>query len=69
MAKKPRLFFDGVYKNGPYVKAWKEGRGNSQEIIVQIWKSGKAEGEPEGDWAMPAILGMVAIDQAIVQTK
>lgn len=65
---KTNYIFDGVYKGNCYVRAWREGRGRNAEIVVQVWKSGKAEGEPDGDWAMPAVLGAVAIDQAIAQT-
>lgn len=67
--KKIRYAFDGVYK-GVYVKAWAEGRGRNKEVMVQVWKSGKAEGEPEGDWVMPGCLPTtVAMDQAILQTE
>jgi hypothetical protein len=66
--KKTRYAFDGVYK-GCYVRAWAEGKGRNKEIMVQVWKSGKAEGEPDGDWAMPGILPVTpAMDQAILQT-
>lgn len=53
-----------------YVKAWKEGRGRNAEVMVQVWKSGKPEGEPDGDWAMPGVLPVdVAVSQALLQTK
>lgn len=62
--KKVTLLFDGPYKDC-WVRAWKEKR----EFIVQVWKSGKAEGDPDGDWAMPGIIGLPAsIDQAVLQT-
>jgi len=63
--KKIKYLHDGVH-NKVYVRAWKEKR----EIIVQVWLSGKPEGEPEGDWAMPGIIGVpAAVEQAILQTK
>lgn len=67
MAKKPKYIFDGI-RDGVYVRAWKEGRGHG-EIVVQVWKSGKPDGEPDGDWGMPGIIGDAAIDQAVLQTK
>ncbi len=70
-SRTPKLLFNGEYadKRGThYVKAWKEKR----ETIVQVWLSkSKPEGEPDGDWAMPAWLSSVdaAIAQAVLQTK
>jgi len=67
-AKKPKYVFDGV-RGDRYVRAWKEGRGKAQEIIVQVWNKTTPEGEPDGDWGMPAFLGPVAcMEQAMVQT-
>lgn len=78
-AKKPKYLHDGIRlfrKEGSpdrtdYVRAWQEGRGRNAEIVVQVWVGkDKPEGEPEGDWAMPAILGVpAAVAQAVVQTK
>lgn len=65
---KHRIEFDQL-NQGRWVRAWREGRGRNAEIVVQIWNSGKPEGEPDGDWGMPAILGLsTAIAQAEVQT-
>jgi hypothetical protein len=65
---KNRFLFDGL-RDGRWVRAWREGRGRNGEIIVQIWNSGTANGEPNGDWAMPAVLGLEsAIEQAELQT-
>lgn len=67
--RKPRYLVDAA-GNGNYVRAWKEGRGHG-EIMVQVWL-GKSEptGEPDGDWAMPGMLGWsLAIDIAVAQTK
>ena len=68
--KKPKFLFDGKKDagDGVYVRAWKEGRS---DIVVQVWlgKDAKPEGEPDGDWVMPAALGAGAcIDQAVMQT-
>lgn len=51
-----------------FVRAWKEGR---HEVVVQVWLDKEEPiGEPDGDWAMPALLGLiVCIDQAITQTE
>lgn len=55
--------------DGRFVRAWVEGRGRSQEVMVQIWNCGKPDGEPDGDWAMPGILGLnLSIQQALIQT-
>lgn len=53
MDKKPKYICDEV-RHGAYVRAWKEGRGRRAEIIVQVWRSGKPEGKPAGDWAISA---------------
>lgn len=67
--KKIRYICDKQYRPGVYVRAWNEGRGRNKETIVQVWKSATPEGEPQGDWAMPAFLGPIAcIEQAILQT-
>jgi len=76
--KKPNYVHDGVrlfqQQGQPdrkdYVRAWQEGRGRNADIIVQVWVGkDKPEGEPEGDWAMPGVLGIPAcIAQAVVQT-
>jgi hypothetical protein len=64
--KKPNYLFDGL-RDGVYVRAWKEGR---KSIIVQIWLTSPEEGDPSGDWDMPAVLGAdAAIAQAIIQTR
>lgn len=54
-----------------YIRAWKEGRGRSAEVLVQVWLDKcRAEGEPDGDWAMPALLGEIAcVQQAVLQTE
>lgn len=66
--KKPRYLVNGSI-GGRFVRAWSEGRGREAEIIVQIWNSGKPEGEPDGDWAMPKLLGETAcVNQALAQT-
>lgn len=71
--KPKRYEHDGPYTYGErkvYVRAWKEGKGRDREIAVQVWNSGKPEGEPEGDWGMPGILPVTAaIEQAILQTE
>lgn len=65
MAKSPKILINENYE-GRWVKCWKEKR----EWVVQIWNSGEPKGEPDGDWAMPGIIGMTAaIDQAIRQTE
>ncbi len=68
MPKKPKYIYDRVHEKGCYVRAWKEGRGRDRGVAVQVWWSGKPEGEPDGDWVMPPSLGMFAVDQAILQT-
>lgn len=63
--KEPKVLVNGV-RDGCFVKCWKDKR----EIVVQVWLSGKAEGEPDGDWAMPGVIGLdAAIDQSILQTR
>ena len=65
--KKPHLLVDEV-QDGRHVRAWKEGRGHG-EYMVQVWNSGKPEGEPDGDWAMPGIIGLDgAVSQSLLQT-
>ncbi len=67
MAKKIKYLFEGVVNGKVYARAWRDGRN---EIAVQVWKSGKPEGEPDGDWAVPKCLGLdLAIKQAIAQTN
>jgi hypothetical protein len=67
MPKKIRYLVDGL-REGRWIKLWKEGRGHG-EYMVQIWNSGKPEGEPDGDWAMPGIIGAVgAMETAVLQT-
>jgi len=66
--KKKRYLFDGL-RDGRWIRCWSEGRGRNKEIAVQIWNSGVAEGDPDGDWGMPGVLGVVlSIDQAVLQT-
>lgn len=63
-----RYLFDGI-RAGRWVRAWREGRGRNAEIVVQIWNIGQPEGEPDGDWGMPPLLGIeLAITQACLQT-
>lgn len=66
-AKQPKYLHDGVYQKKHYVRAWKEKR----EIVVQVWLNKKMpDGEPDGDWAMPVVLGFeTAIAQAVRQTE
>jgi hypothetical protein len=55
--------YDTVRKR--YIRVWKEGR----EYVVQVWFGQKPIGEPDGDWAMPSVLGVgTSIDQAVLQT-
>jgi hypothetical protein len=66
MPKAKKLLVDEV-RGGRYVRAWKEGRS---DLVVQVWKGSKPDGEPSGDWAMPAVLGLeAAVAQAVLQTK
>lgn len=68
MAKKPKILIDGMFE-GRYVKAWKEVRGRNAEIVVQIWNKENCEGEPDGDWGMPGVLGLSSsISTAMSQT-
>lgn len=64
--KQPRYILDGV-QDGHYVRAFKERR----EIVVQVWlNKTRPEGEPDGDWCMPGVLGITAaVGQAVLQTK
>ena len=50
-----------------YIRAWRDRQG----INVQIWLKKKSPiGEPDGDWAMPKVLGLsTAIAQAVLQTE
>lgn len=50
-----------------YVRAWKERRN----YAVQVWLNKTTpNGEPDGDWAYPAVLGLATvIAQAILDTK
>lgn len=76
--KKPKYLLDGtrklVRKGQPervdYIRAWREGGPKTGEVIVQVWVDKTSpEGEPDGDWAMPAILGFEGcVDQAHIQT-
>lgn len=66
MAKKIRYLLDDPV--GPhFLRVWKERR----EIIVQVWlNKAEASGEPDGDWAMPGVLGLEsAAAQAVNQTE
>ena len=67
MKKAPKLLVEGVYqKNGQYVRAWREKR----VIVVQVWNKGIPEGGPDGDWAMPSVLGLeTAVSRAMTQTR
>jgi hypothetical protein len=67
--KPPKYLFDGETK-GHYVRAWREGTGRNAEIVVQVWKDKTTpDGEPDGDWGMPKVLGVdFSIKQAIAQT-
>lgn len=63
--KEPKLLVDRVIGR-QYVRAFREGRTS---IVVQVWNTRGPYGEPAGDWAMPAVLGVeVAVKQAIIQT-
>lgn len=56
---------DGIH-NGAYVRAWREKR----QWAVQVWTSGKPEGDPDGDWVMPGVFSlMAAVEQSILQSK
>lgn len=78
-AKKIKYLYDdafqfdapGIAPTKHYIRAWKgEGRGRNAELVVQVWHGKtKPEGEPDGDWAMPYILGVPnCIRQAVAQT-
>lgn len=68
MSKK-RFLFD-AQREDCYVRAWKEGRGRNAEVLVHVWLSEKPVGDPDGDWAMPGVLGVEAsIDQSVINTK
>lgn len=65
--KRKKYLLDGIHE-GRYVRAWKEGRGHG-EFIVQVWNGKSPEGEADGDWAMPGILGLDgSVSQAVLQT-
>lgn len=69
MADKKRKYLHDEMKDGIYVRAWKEGRGHG-EFMVQVWWKPKPEGEPDGDWVMPGIIGLQgAVAQAILNTS
>ena len=69
MTAKPKYLWNMLH-NEVFVRAWGEGRGRQREIAIQVWLSGKPEGEPDGDWGMPGILPLdAAIDQAIINTR
>ena len=69
--KNKRYIFDDVHQPGEqYVRAWPEGKGRQREIVVQVWISGKPEGEPDGEWGMPPEIGVAScISCAVAQTK
>lgn len=65
MAKKPKILVDEI-RHAHRVKVWREKR----EIVVQVWRSWKGDGEADGDWAMPGFLGLdAAIAQAVQNTE
>jgi hypothetical protein len=67
--KSKRYLFDHEY-DGRYVRAWSDGKGRHREIVVQVWNSGKPEGEPDGEWGMPPEIGVAScISCAVAQTK
>lgn len=68
-AKPPKLLVDTA-RGAHYIQAYKEGKGRNAEYVVKVWKNkATPDGEPDGDWAMPSVLGVeVSIAQAIVQT-
>lgn len=67
MAKKVRYLWDGP-RGKDYVRAFYEQRSG---VAVQVWKGRKKpDGEPDGDWLMPRVLGLsTCIDQAVAQTE
>jgi hypothetical protein len=67
--KKIKYLVDEV-RHEHYVRAWAEGRGRNREIMVHVWKGKEPVGDPQGDWAMPAVFGLDGcIHQAVLQTK
>ncbi len=63
----PKFSYQGVYAPGVFVRAWPEGRGRAKEYCVQVWLKDNPIGDPEGDWAMPGVLGIAAcIAQAVL---
>ena len=68
--KKPKYTYNSKVSDGRWVRAWSEGKGRNKEFMVQVWNNGTGEGEPDGDWAMPGILGLsTSIAQAVIQTE
>ena len=64
----PKFLLNCV-RNGRWVRVWRDGRGRNSEIVVQIWNRAEPVGEPDGDWAMPGVLGVsAAVAQAELQT-
>lgn len=65
-----RKYLVNELRGGRWVRAWAEGRGRNKEFSIQVWNCGKPEGDPDGDWGMPGVLGLSAsIDQALLQTE
>lgn len=65
MAKKIKYLVDAV-RGGRYVRARKEGRS----YVVQVWNGPSPDGEPDGDWDMPGVLGLEgSVGQALAQTE
>jgi len=63
--KKIKSFVVDELRDGRYVRATK----TRESIDIQIWNSGTPVGDPDGDWAMPKILGVeISIEQALLQT-
>lgn len=55
-------------QEGPHHwKAWNEGR---KSTVVQVWLNKETcDGEPDGDWEMPKVIGFSAcVAQAVKQT-
>lgn len=65
-SKEPKLAVNEV-RDGHFVKSWKENR----EWVVQVWLNKPTpDGEPEGDWSYPGVLGVdVAVSQGVLDTK
>lgn len=63
----PKYIFNGPWDDNTYILAWSYDRSS---YCIQVWNSNRPEGEPDGDWIMPKILGLnTAIAQAILQSK